>query len=498
MHKDEQMTNQMQPLSRRHALLAGAALAGTATAARAQNQPSEPAARFEGGYPDASTAHRLRDEAVLQRAVVAYRFWYPTVSMEGIFNGSREVGVSDGTAMGVASTGPRQVGFTLNSDTPYGSATLDVAAGPVVIEVPPGPYIGLVNDHHQGWVLDVGLPSPDEGKGGRHLVLPPGYSGPVPSGYHVGRSASNKLLLAVRAMPVGGDMPAALNALRKVRFYPLSAAGNPPEITYVDTTERRMDSTCLRWEDNIQFWEVLHRIVQEEPLAENFLPMYGLLAALGIEKGKPFAPDAQMRAVLERAARTGRDELLVSAFASDRADRLNWPDRQWEWVGLVPGSAQFETPSGLDLEARDRWFAQAIVTSPAMFRRSAGAGSLYWLSARDGTGAFLDGGRNYRLRIPGPVPAKLFWSVTAYDAATRSQVQTEQDKAALRSLFELKDVSQNASTDLFFGPQAPAGHEQRWIRTTPGRGWFAYIRIYGPEQAAFDRSWKPGDFETVG
>ena len=169
----------------------------------------------------------------------------------------------------------------------------------------------------------------------------------------------------------------------------------------------------------------------------HFLPMYGLLAELGIGNGKPFAPDDRMRAILERAARAGRDQMLVSAFASDRPDRHNWPDRQWEWVGLVPGSAQFETPSGLDLEARDRWFAQAIVTSPAMFRRNAGAGSLYWLGARDGTGAFLDGGRNYRLTMPGPVPGKLFWSVTIYDAQTRSQVQTDQDKAALLSLIHI-------------------------------------------------------------
>jgi len=97
-----------------------------------------------------------------------------------------------------------------------------------------------------------------------------------------------------------------------------------------------------------------------------------------------------------------------------------------------------------------------------------------------------------------PVPGKLFWSVTAYDAQTRSQVQTEQGKAALRSLFELKGTA--AGTDrvtLYFGPTAPADSESRWIKTLPGRGWFAYLRIYGPEQPAFDGTWKPGDFEVM-
>jgi hypothetical protein len=204
-----------------------------------------------------------------------------------------------------------------------------------------------------------------------------------------------------------------------------------------------------------------------------------------------------MKSILERAAKAGRAQMLASAFASTRVDRLAWTDRRWEWLGLVPGSAQFETSSGIDLEARDRWMIQAIVTSPAMFRRTPGAGSLYWPDARDKTGAYLEGGKNYRLAVPQPVPDKLFWSVTIYDAQTRSEAQTDQNKAALRSMFELKDVKGSEPVDLYFGPEAPTGKETRWIKTVPGRGWFAYIRIYGLEQAAVDGSWKPDDIEEV-
>lgn len=480
-------------------LLGQAAVATALLPAMAEAQTAvRPSPGFMRGYPTPQTSRTARDEADFQRAVTAYRFWYPSVSNEGIFNGNRAIGIRDNRTVGIASTGPRQVGFTLNSDTPYGSAVLDLSQGPMVIELPAGPFIGLVNDHHQGWVQDLGLPGPDEGKGGKHLVLPPGHSGEVPEGYHVGRALSNKVLLAVRSMPAGGDIPAALAALRRIRVYPLASADNPQPMGFEDTTERAMDSTCLRWEDNFEFWQVLQRIIEAEPVVEKFFPMYGLLAALGIEKGKPFAPDARMRGILTRAARTGRDQMLVSAFDSGRPDRINWPDRKWEWVGLVPGSAQFETPAGIDLEARDRWFAQAIVTSPAMFRRNAGAGSLYWLGVRDKAGAFLDGGRRYKLTIPQPVPAGLFWSVTIYDSQTRSQVQAPQDKGALRSLFELKGFTGQPSLDLHFGPTQPANTTDRWLQTVPGRGWFAYIRIYGPQAAAFDRSWKPGDFERVG
>jgi hypothetical protein len=160
---------------------------------------------------------------------------------------------------------------------------------------------------------------------------------------------------------------------------------------------------------------------------------------------------------------------------------------------LVSDSDAFD----IDIEARDRWFAQATGASPKMFLRTAGAGSLYWLGLRDKNGAYLDGGKTYKLSVPQPVPQRLFWSVTVYDNATRSMIQTDQDKAALRSLVELKDVATTGATDLYFGPNAPAGKEGRWIKTTPGKGWFVYLRLFGPEVPAFEGSWKPSDFEEI-
>jgi hypothetical protein len=461
-----------------------------------QDQQDQPrTGPVPSGFPTADAAKQAMDETAFSRAVQAYHFWYPTVSCEGIFQGNRDLGIKDNETVGITAASPRQLGFTLNADTPYGAAVLDVSKAPMVIEMPPGPYIGLANDHNQTWILDMGLPGPNAGKGGKHLILAPDYEGPIPSGYQVGCAQTYKILLAVRSLPVEGGVPRAMDALRAIRIYRLGADNK--RMTFVDTTGKKMDATCLRWEDNIAFWQVLQRIVDEEPVSDTSPAMYGLLAALGMEKGKPFHPDKHMTDILERAARTARNQLLVSAFASSRKDRMAWPDRRWEWAGLLANDGNFGTPTGLDLEARERWFAQAIVTSPAMFRRTEGAGSLYWLGDRDRTGTYLDGGKTYKLTIPQPVPHKLFWSVTVYDAATRSMVQTDQDKAALRSLFELKGKMRASSLDLYFGPNAPAGHEGEWIKTVPGKGWFAYLRIYGPEKAAFDGSWKPGDFEAV-
>jgi hypothetical protein len=162
------MTRSISLVSRRGALLAaGGTLAALDALPRpAAGQAPTPAASpysFERGYPTGDTTPRARDDADFQRAVTAYRFWYPTVSVEGIFHGNREAGIQDNQSILIAATGPRAVAFTANSDTPYGSGVIDLTNGPMVIELPPGAFIGLVNDHHQGWVQDMGLPGPDEG-----------------------------------------------------------------------------------------------------------------------------------------------------------------------------------------------------------------------------------------------------------------------------------------------------------------------------------------------
>jgi hypothetical protein len=446
------------------------------------------------GFPSSQLVKSTQDEQDYQRAMTAYRFWYPTVSAEALFQGSRDVGAVDNESITVLAAQPYHVGFTLNSDTPYGGGAIDLKDGPMVIEVPPGAYIGLINDHNQKWVLDFGLPGPNKGQGGKHLILPPNYRGEIPAGYQVGRSATYKNLVAIRALPTDGDMAKALKAMSNFKIYPLN---NPDKaVKMMDVTQRRMDSTPLRWEDNIQYWQALHKVISEEPTNPEYTGMYGLLESFGMVRGKPFNPDQRMKQILERAARDGKAQMIVAAFADPRPERIAWKDRKWEWVSYVSANGNFATADGVDMQARDRWFAQAIVASPAMFSRVPGAGSLYWLGLRDAKGIFLDGGKSYQLKIPYPVPNNLFWSVTVYDAQTRSQVQTSQNKAALRSLFEMRDIPEGTSeVTLYFGPKAPAGKERYWIQTAPGKGWFAYFRIYGPTAPAFDGTWRPGDFE---
>ncbi|MGA9876621.1 MAG: DUF1254 domain-containing protein [Solirubrobacteraceae bacterium] len=452
---------------------------------------------FEGGFPTPDTVKRAYDDADRNRAIQAYRFFFPTVSALAIFDGNEAIGVLSNRSFGVLDTTPEQVGFTLNSDTPYGPMVLDLRDGPMVIEVPPGPLICAVFDLNQRWVADMGVPGPDAGEGGKHLLLPPGWKGEAPDGYYVWQATTNRLLGGVRSLPLQGDVQGANERITTLKVYPLDPSSDWQEPSWQNLSDKPQDTTPLAWETNIEFWRKLHEVIDTEPHLDSFGPLYGELAALGIAKGTPFAPNAQTIKVLEEAARIANGQMRVQAFADRRADRVVWAGTQWEWAALRFENGDFEGDGYLDTDAREKWFFQAIGASPAMFRRESGAGSLYWLGLRDSKGTYLKGENAYTLTVPQPVPGKLFWSITVYDTETRSQIQTDQDNAALRSMFELATAPTDAPITLYFGPNAPEGYEERWIKTIPGKGWFVYFRIYGPEQPAFDGSWRLPDFEVA-
>ncbi len=458
--------------------------------------PTDGRHRLDHGLPRAGVADDIRDEQLLYRAVEAYRFFYPTVSAEGMCSGIRDLGIEDGKGLMALSARPHHLIFTANSDTPYASGVLDLRAmGPVLIEMPPGPYIGLVDDHHQRWVVDLGIPGVDAGNGGSYLILPPRYDGEVPLTCVVARARTYKVLVALRALPAHGDLVGAMQALQRIRVRTLFEPSRA--LPFYDVTERALDATPLRWERDVEYWRRLHDVIQVECFDDDARAMYGELSALGIERGKAFAPDRKMRGILERAASVALDQMLVEGFASKRPDCVVWSNRRWEWVGLTTEDPGFVVDGVVDLEARERWFVQAVVASPAMFRRRAGSGSIYFLAARARSGSYLDGASHYKLSIPAPVPAKMFWSVTAYDTETRSQVIAPQGKAVLGSLLDNLPPNDAGAIELYFGPTPPEGREPNWIQTVAGRSFFLYFRIYGPEAAALDGSWRPGDVERV-
>ncbi|WP_420365563.1 DUF1254 domain-containing protein [Curtobacterium sp. L3-7] len=463
------------------------------TAAQTTNTPYE----FVGGYPTEETIQRAHDEADFNRAVQAYRYFYPSVSMVAVWKADLRAGAEANRVFALLEGTPKQYVFTPNSDTPYSGLLLDLSDGPMVMELPPGPLMSTVNDLNQRWILDAGLPGPDKGAGGRHLVLPPGFDGDVPDGYNVGRATTNRVMVLLRALPIENDDAGAVALMQSVK---VSRLGDEPTVAeWVDLTALEdEDFTPVPWEDNLEYWNVLAEFIRSEPPFAEYRAQYGELAELGIRRDRPFEPDERMRGILERAAVAGHAQLAVQSFADRRPERVVWPDTKWEWAVLRPENGTFDTADYADSYARQKWFYQAQIESPAMFARSQGAGSLYWLGMRDASGAYLDGGKTYVLDVPQPVPAKLFWSITVYDARTRSEIRTEQNLAALRSQVELRDLPDGDAVRLLFGPAAPeADDAKRWIQTLPDVGWFAYFRIYGPDSAAFDGSWQLPDFDRT-
>jgi len=165
-----------------------------------------------------------------------------------------------------------------------------------------------------------------------------------------------------------------------------------------------------------------------------------------------------------------------SVRGAPQTDRRVWPDRKWEWP---------DERSNKDSYSSD------------MFRRSAEKGVLQFVITCDQTGGFLDGAKTLRLCLPQPVPARRFWSITVYDTVEHAWEEFDPHKAARRSRFELKNNAASTSLDLFFGPHPPLGRERDWIETNRGTQWIAHLCIYGPESAAFDGSWRPGDLEEI-
>ena len=456
--------------------------------------------KFERGYPAPGTADRAYNDTDLGRAIEAYKFFYPTISLESLLQ-DISASLKPNQSAAKFAAGPRHQLLTANGDTPYGAGALDLkASGPTVIEMPPGTFIGFVDDHNFRWIVDLGVNGPDKGQGGKYLILPPDYNGSVPAGYYTGRSDTWKAALILRSLSTDGNTTKELDALDGIKVYPLAMAGEPFTFQFIDLTNQPIHSKLLEREDNLNYWKELKAVLDSETTPTQFRSMYGMLQSLGIEKGKPFNPDARMTSILEEAAKTALAEMRVNAYANREPVRIVWQDRNWEWLPLRQyntttkdlGVAAFQ-----DLQATDHFYFPAIGASASIGKREAGNGSLYYVGLRDSTSAFLDGGKTYKLTVPTPVPGNLFWSTTVYDVDTRSMIATDQDKAVLSSLFTKFQPNPDATIDLYLGPKAPAGKEDQWIKTIPGKGWFVYFRIYGPEAAALDGTWKLNNIVEV-
>ena len=439
---------------------------------------------FANGYPTDATIDKLYDERDFQRACQAYLWALPAASFKAWQRGiTQQIGAKNGQIVAILTYEARRGILTANATTPYYLGFADLSSGPLVLELPARGVQGGAND---AWQITIpGTETP-----GKYLVLGPGQdvTGDV-SGYIVRRSPTINVFLGMRLTDTDPDR--AKEALSQLRMYPYAQRDNPPKTDILDAGTKAWSGLAPR---GLEYWQTVDDVIQAEPIEPRDIFFHAMLRPLGLEKGKHFKPDARQTKILTDAALVG--EAMAKANSADRrfkGDKYR-PDVHWDFALLLDADAPDAFWNLLD--ERASWFYEAVGAGAAMAPKRPGPSSAYLSAYKDKAGQWLDGGRSYRLRVPPNPPIQLFWSVTLYDVDTRALIMNEQKIADRSSRMDLRK-NLDGSVDIYCGPKAPAGFEQNWIPTVPGKNWFAYFRFYQPTAAYFDRSWPLPDFEQV-
>ncbi|KAA9332834.1 DUF1254 domain-containing protein [Adhaeribacter soli] len=450
---------------------------------------------FFDGFPDDESVKKLYDNLDYQRAVQAYLLALAAVSQVGMKKALLQWGPANFTLLIWENRiTPKTIFWMTQNVTPYSNVWIDLNAGPLVVVIPPK-VLGIINDIWAHWISDVGFTGPDKGDGGKYLLLPPGYADEIPEGYIVVRPKTFGMFIFWRSfLDEKGDPKPGVEVIRQMtQIYPLTQADNPPKLNFVDVTDKYF---CLVQPADYAFWEYLNEIVQAEP-SDSLDPVtLGFFRSIGISKGKPFSPDDRMKAILREAAAVGDATARALTFRMREKEAYLYGNSSWR--SFFVGNYAFLEDGVLVLDAYTQaFFIGGAGTTPAIEQKMIGQGSQYVGAFVDSEGRPFDGAKTYKLHLPPNIPVKNFWSITVYDNQTRSQLQTDQPWPAINSHDKGFGLNEDGSADVYFGPEAPAGKENNWIQTIPGKGWNTALRLYGPLEPWFEKNWRPGEIELV-
>ena len=446
------------------------------------------------GYPSEETVQKVYDNLDFTRGMETFLNGIPAASMHALIEGFKSEGVNELGEIAIFENlmDSRSIFLTPNTESVYTISHFDLKKGPIVVESPPN-TLGMINDMYFRYVTDLGNAGPDKGQGGKYLILPPDYDGMVPAGYFVVRPPTYQNIIFWRGFLQKGDPKPAVESIKaNTNLYVLSQAKNPPAPIFLDWSGKRFNTVHA---NDFKFYEELNEVIQYEPSAAFEPQILGLFKSIGIEKGKEFDPDERLRAILEDAVKVGNATARSISFSPRNKAIYLYPESYWTIAFL--GGYQFQTNNARELDGRTLFHYIATAVTPAMEIKMVGVGSQYAAAYKDSEGHYLDGTKNYKLTIPADPPVKDFWSIVVYDPQTRSMLETDNPFPSVNS--ELSDLDKNSdgSVDLYFGPKPPQGKEKNWIQTIENKGWFVLLRIYGPLEPWFDKTWKPGEIELM-
>jgi len=452
---------------------------------------------FFDGVPIGDTVQTVYDNLDRIRATDVYLDNLGAVSINSVLDGLAAEGADAPNKIAVFEKlmDSATLVVTANTSTLYAYSGTDLAKdGPTVIEVPPG-MLGFLDDSWQRFVGDIGITGPDKGKGGKYLVLPPGYDGDVPEGYFLLKPATNRNFLFLRGSIKDGLEPAVENITSGLKIYPLKDAANPPPTEYVDMSGKSFNTV---FPNDVRYFEILDEIIQREPIGAIGPEVRGEIASIGIVKGRTFEPDDRMKKLLTEAGTLGNATARVITTYPRIAGIQIYPDSDSAWIrGFADKNTSFEADGAMMLSARALFYFNAGGVTPSMAVTKPGAGSDYAMASLDAEKKPFDGAKTYRLHLPPNVPVNDFWAVTMYDTQTRSQLQTSQTFPTVGSLTEGVEQNPDGSYDIYFAPTAPEGKEGNWLQTVPGKSWFPLLRMYGPLEPWIDQTWRPSEIELV-
>jgi hypothetical protein len=447
------------------------------------------------GVPDAETTQKVYDNLDLNRATEAFLNCLPIASMYALEQGILDLGPANTTALLFENLmDSKALWLTPNTTSVYMVTWMELGVEPMVIETPPN-VLGFINDAWFNYVVDFGNAGPDKGKGGKFLILPPGYEGDIPDGYHVAKSKTFGNWVIWRGFLKNGSPKPAVDATKKLfRMYPFSKKDNPPKVTFIDVSGK-FHNTIHRMD--FGYWEEVNATIQAEPLEGLDPETRGLLASIGIRKGEEFKPDARMKKILTDAAKIGSvTARALTARPRDQRHYLYPGERIWT-NPFIHGRYDFLLDGERLLDSRIYMHFYATGITPAMAIKNVGKGSQYAIAYLDKDGNALNGSKTYKIHLPPNIPAKDFWSFTLYDNQTRAMLQTDQRFPGIDDKKEGLKKNADGSYDIYFSPKSPKGWENNWIQTAPGKGWNTILRLYGPLEPFYDKTWKPGDPEIV-